>query len=181
MINLRTKKFGGKILALDTASKKTGYAIYKNGKIFKSGTWRLKKDKEFSTLFDNLKITVEKYGITLIVAEGIYQDKNKKDAYEKLCMCKGVINVITEHYDIPLTTNFNPIRIKQHIWNYNPYSETHKKLTRTEHKERMINAVTRLGYNLETDEADDEADAIGLLITYVDSYRYEINHPAKSH
>ena len=179
MINIRLKKYEGTILALDTASKKTGYAIYKNGKIFKSGTWKLKKGKELLALFDNLETIIRKHEITQIVAEDIYQDKSKKDAYERLCMCKGVLYVIAERYDIPLLTSFNPIRIKQHIWSYNPYSTVHKNLTRTEHKKRMVNAVTRLGYKLETESADDEADAIGLLTAYLDDYKYEIIHPAK--
>ena len=179
MTDFRTKEFNGTILALDTASKKTGYAVYKKGRIIKSGTWKLKPEKKYSMLLDKLEQTIKRYGITLIVAEDIYQSKDKRNAYEILCKCQCIVEIMSERYNIPLSTGFNPIRVKQHIWRYNPYNEIHKKLTRTEHKERMIKAITNLGYKLETENADDEADAIGLLITYVGSYKYEMMHPAK--
>lgn len=35
------KLYTDNILALDTASRKTGYAIYKGGKLIESGVWKL--------------------------------------------------------------------------------------------------------------------------------------------
>lgn len=46
-------------------------------------------------------------------------------------------------------------------------------------KQRMINRVTALGYNLETPTADDEADAIGIMLYYLDSHDLPITHPKK--
>ena len=42
---------------------------------------------------------------------------------------------------------------------------------------RMINRVKKLGYELETDKSDDEADAIGIMITYLDDKSLPVTHP----
>ena len=41
----------------------------------------------------------------------------------------------------------------------------------------MIKRIKKLGYSLEKDNADDEADAIGLLITYLNNHNYIVKHP----
>lgn len=41
----------------------------------------------------------------------------------------------------------------------------------------MIEAVTKLGYQLEKPMADDEADAIGILLTYLYSKGLPVTHP----
>jgi Holliday junction resolvasome RuvABC endonuclease subunit len=171
----KKEKMSENLLALDAASKKTGYAIYENDRVIKSGTWKLKEDTQFRTLRDNLIRTIENYKITYMVTEGIYRDEKKTNAFEVLNMCKGVITEVAQRYDISLYDNLNPLRVKTHMWDYN--YPRHKALTHQEHKQRMINAVKRLGYTLEKENADDEADAIGLLITYAEMFRIPIIHP----
>jgi hypothetical protein len=64
--------------------------------------------------------------------------------------------------------------VKQHIW-----GRSHNS-TREQEKRAMIMAITKdYGYTLENLNADDEADAIGLLITYLDNMDYKIEHPNK--
>jgi Holliday junction resolvasome RuvABC endonuclease subunit len=164
------------ILALDVASRKTGYAIYKNGKIIKSGTWKLgvkwRKD-----LFEKIDYAIEDHNVTEIIAEDIYKsdDNRYQSAYRVLSQCSGIVECVAEFWSLPKLSYIRPIGVKQHMWNMR-YGQ---KITREEQKERMIRAVIKLGYELENDKADDEADAIGLLITYLETYKYPIRHPDK--
>jgi Holliday junction resolvasome RuvABC endonuclease subunit len=154
------------VLALDTASRYTGYAIWRNGSIEKSGTWKLNRNECMFDLYDRITKTIEEYGITLIVAEDIFQDKDvrKYRAFGVLSECRGVVKCAAQEYR--LTVEFiSPIKVKQHIWGM----WRGRNLTRDEQKDRMIRVITRRGYKLESDNADDEADAIGLLLTYMDA------------
>ncbi len=160
------------ILSLDLASRKTGFAIYDNDKIIKSGTWGLKCKERYADLYRNLVATIEKYKINKIVAEDIYKDDSKKDAYERLAECRGVAECVSQLCKLEISF-ITPISIKQHIYGLR-YKE---RLTRKEQKQRMINKITRLGYKLQHSKADDEADAIGLLITYLDNHKIPIKHP----
>lgn len=166
------------ILSLDTASRKTGYAIYNNGAIIAHGTWKLKQSTKFSDLYKFITSTIKKYNITHIIAEDVYQDSDirKKVAYQVLCECRGIVELIGEQNAIPVKF-IDAIRVKSHIWRYNSYNSYHKTLSRDEHKQRMIDCIqNRYGYQLESPKADDEADAIGLLITYLESY---LNTPVR--
>ena len=55
-------------------------------------------------------------------------------------------------------------------------------MSRTEQKARMVRAVQRLGYKLETDHngnpSNDHADAIGILITYLNGKHIPVTHPS---
>jgi Holliday junction resolvasome RuvABC endonuclease subunit len=157
-------KYKETILALDTASRYTGYAVYRNGSVEKSGTWKLSRQSNFLDLSDLIEETIETYGITLIVAEDIFQDKDvrKIGAFGVLSECRGIVKRAAQKYK--LTVEFiTPIKVKQRIWGM----RHGQNLTSKKQKEMMIRAVTGLGYKLESDNADDEADAIGLLLTYM--------------
>ncbi|MDR0750487.1 MAG: hypothetical protein LBF62_13090 [Tannerellaceae bacterium] len=177
-LKMNQKNYNGTILALDVASKKTGYAIYEEGEIFKHGTWKLSKDEYCGSLASNVEKFIKEYGITLIVVEDIFRDKDvrKDKSFQILSECRGAVQAIADWHNIPVTA-IEPVRVKRKIWGYNPSREYYRNLTRPEHKQRMILAVQILGYGLENDRADDEADAIGLMITYLDIYRYLITHP----
>ena len=164
-------KYNGAILALDTASAKTGYAIYSNDKIIKSGTWSLKPKIRFADLYNKISNAITKYNITQMVVEDIFKDDSKKNAYEVLAECRGVVECIAQLNELPVFF-IRPMVIKRHICNirYNPAKEY-------DYKQIMIDRITKLGYKLENQKANDEADAIGLLITYIDTHKYSLVHP----
>ncbi|MDR0976512.1 MAG: hypothetical protein LBL78_01970 [Prevotellaceae bacterium] len=164
------------ILALDTASAKTGYAVYKDGYIIDSGTWTLKRSIRFADLARQINLTIKEYGVTQIVAENVFKDKDaqKSSAFKILLKCQGVVECVAQSHKLEETVFIQAVAVKQYMWHYNTYSN----LTRDQQKARMIKCVQHLGYELEHDKADDEADAIGLLITYIDTKGYTIHHPA---
>lgn len=165
-------EYNGTILSLDTASRKTGYAIYENGKIVKSGTWILKPNVRFADLYNHIVEAINKHNVTKIIAEDIFKDDSKPNAYEVLAECRGVVECVSQLYKLPISF-IRPIAIKQHMYGIQYKSEKSKNAN----KELMIKRIKKLGYSLEKENADDEADAIGLLITYLDNHNYIIKHP----
>lgn len=177
------------ILALDTASYATGYAIYKDGTITESGTIKLKgrgeSDQEktqgrLTQLFLKVNALIEKHNINQLVAEDIFKDSDprKQSAWEVLGACRGIIIACDALHQLPPIKFINPCIVKREIWGYT-YSR--KNLTREEQKERMCRAVERLGYQLKTDrngnKDNDQADAIGILITYLKTHNIPVRHP----
>lgn len=161
------------ILALDIASHKTGYAIYKNGKIAQHGTWQLSEDVELVT---KVNAIVVKNKVTDIVAEDIFHSKEIKleTAYRVLCECRGIVKAVAKMNNIQISF-INPLMVKKRIWNYGYHNST---LSRQEQKQRMINRITKsYGYSLENSKADDEADAIGILIVFLEKYDLPVVHP----
>lgn len=170
-----TTEYKGTLLALDTASRKTGYAIFRNGEVIKSGTWKLKEKSRFADLLQNIEKTVSKYHITQIVAEDIFKSKEpqKTRAYQVLCECRGIVECVAQNYELPCTF-ISPIEVKKHIWGMR-YKAA---FTREQQKRAMIKAITeRYGYTLASSDADDEADAIGILVTFLDNKSCRITHP----
>lgn len=164
-----TKRYKDSIIALDTATK-TGYAIYSNGKIIKSGTWKFSEKEREKELFLRLKRTVERYGVTMITAEDVF--KGEKTAYNVLCELRGVVRAVAQIYKLPEIVYIPPVRAQIFMWGRRcgiDYKGTEKR--------KMIEAVTRLGYQLEKPTADDEADAIGILLTYLYSKGLPVIHP----
>lgn len=167
-----------RILALDTASHKTGYAIYIDGKITESDTWTLKSTNHLSDLHKRISGAITKHRITMILAEDIFKsdDPRKISAYKALSECRGVVMLVAQDKDIPFKT-LTPLEAKQIMWGYKRGQE----IPREEQKARMIRRIEKLGYILNEDrngkKDDDQADAIGLLISYLRKYRLPIEHP----
>lgn len=180
------------ILALDTASYTTGYAVYTNGSITAHGFIKLRgkgaTDTErtqarTSQLYVKARDLISKYKITQIVAEDIFRDSDpkKKSAVELLAMCRGVVIAANTEKELPPVQYINPLRVKNYMWGYTSSRKDHREMLQEEHKARMIRAVERLGYILSTDrngnKSDDEADAIGILLTYLHAHKLPITHP----
>lgn len=169
------------ILGLDLASVNAGWAIYKDGAITSHGVWKINQRARFMDLENKISAAITKYKVTHIVAEDIYKsdDKRLQSAYVVLSECHGVLQLVGERGGIPITL-IPPHIAKRLMWGYSP--SRHKKLTRQQHKAAMIKAVMALGYELSTDRrgdySDDEADAIGILITHINSRRLPITHPS---
>lgn len=159
------------ILALDSATK-TGWAIYKNGKIIKHGTKRLKPSTRELDYGEWLTKIIETNKITTIVAEDIYREHHRTQdkAFQTLSQLQGVLKYICGINEVDLIF-LNPLMIKNHM------IPSIRKHEREQDKIRMINRVKKLGYELETDSSDDEADAIGILITYLDNKHLPVIHP----
>ena len=161
------------VLSIDGATK-TGWAIYRNGKITAHGTKRLRPAKRCYDYAVWLAGMLEKYNVTHIVAEDVYRDHNhqRDKAFYVLAKLHGVLETISCEHQTNLVF-LDPMRVKGYI------IPSMKKHERKEDKQKMINRVKYLGYTLETDSADDEADAIGILITYLDACKMPIVHPNK--
>jgi Holliday junction resolvasome RuvABC endonuclease subunit len=165
------KNYVGAILSLDAATH-TGYAIYKDGTIIKSGTWRFKDKTRTGELMEKMEAIISEYGITQIVAEDIYLNPQKPNAFKALSPLQGVITGEAYMYNIE-PCFIEPNKAKYCLWNKFRYGTYDPK----EEKAQMIKAVNGLGYTLERPEADDEADAIGILLTYLYEQRIMVTHP----
>lgn len=162
------------VLSLDCATK-TGYAIWRNGAIVKSGTehFHHSEHKRIIGYKEWLYNTLTEWGVTDVVAEDIYRthDKQKDSAFMVLCELRAITILTSE--ELGITPAFvNPLAVKKYMIN----GTTRNRAT---DKQRMINRVTTLGYNLETPTADDEADAIGIMLCYLDVHDLPITHPKK--
>lgn len=180
------------ILALDTSSSKTGYAIYKNGKITEHGSIRLiskgvtdteRTQNRLGQLYAKVCNLISKHKVTQLVAEDIFKDSDprKRSAVEILGQCRGIIVASNTQNQLPPIIFINPLKVKHDIWGYSSSIRQHRTLSRSEHKERMIRAVERLGYQLKTDcngnKDNDQADAIGILTTYLNAHNLPVTHP----
>lgn len=170
------------ILALDTASRKTGFAVYKDGKITNHGAWKIDSRKPYSDLADKIATAIIKHEVTAIVAEDIYKSKDARlqSAFDVLSRCHGVLHLISERAQIPLAL-VDPRKAKREMWGYTTARADYRTMTRAEHKARMCRAVERFGYQLKTDrngnKDNDEADAIAILITYLTVNKLPVSHP----
>lgn len=182
------------IMALDTSSTATGYAIYKGGTITESGTIKLMArcdskaeaaQERLRQLTKGLRGLIERHGITRIVAEDIFHSTQwqLQSAYNVLTQCQGVIIALAVMYGLPPITLINPLRVKNIMWHYDGSNAYYRNLTREQHKDYMVRAVEALGYKVKRNRGgkpdNDQADAIGILITYVTRFvSLPLTHPA---
>lgn len=162
------------ILSIDGATK-TGYAIWRNGAIVKSGTKQLsrKNGKRLNEYRKWLLNTIAEWQVTNIIAEDIYREHNHlmDKTYKALSQIQGITEMVSEETHTE-SEFINSLPVKRYMIN----GTTRNRAT---DKQRMINRVTALGYNLETPTADDEADAIGIMLFYLDNHDLPITHPQK--
>ncbi|OJU44305.1 MAG: hypothetical protein BGN96_01660 [Bacteroidales bacterium 45-6] len=152
------------ILSLDQAAK-TGYAIYHNGRIIASGTWKLPAKHKHLWYTRKLQETVKKYDITAIVAESGFFDCNRPRAATSLWELNGILQLVNGQNNMKPITYVEPDQLKK--------STTGNRWAK---KAEMIEAVKFLGYNPDT---DDEADAIAIMQWYTKLMGIPIRHPNK--
>lgn len=160
------------VLAIDGATK-CGYAIWRNGVIVESGTKQFNRKKRLTDYYHWLIEVIGEWEVTEIVAENIYREHNHLLDKTLIALAKmqGVVEMVSEECGI--TSKFiNPLAVKYYMINGTTCN-------RAEDKQRMINRVTHLGYTLESEKADDEADAIGIMLTYLDDKNLPITHPKR--
>ena len=169
------------ILAIDGAAS-TGYAIYHNGKITKHGTrvFRASAHESKSHKYGAwLQSVIAKYHITAIVAEDTFRKHGKEyeqpkydNTFKGLNKLQGVLEYISGENGItPVLTA--PIEWKQVILPTN-----WGKRTRQLDKFKMLALAQKLGYQLEKPTADDEADAIGIMLHYLKRNNLPVVHPS---
>lgn len=143
------------ILAIDQATK-CGWALYRDGKIISSGVWNFTSKtigRKLSKFYSQLKKIVESESVSEIVAEDIYLDTSRPKAFQRLGEMRGMLLLIGELYNIPI--------------NFIEPSEHKRYLCRSSYasKEDTQQAIERLGYGHIA--SNDEADAIAILLTYI--------------
>lgn len=140
----------GNTLALDCATL-MGWAVALEGALTDYGETRLQRGEV--DLWDFLTNITEKYGITRIIAESIFLDKNVR-TFERLANYHGVIHLFSQFYGIELITK-----------GYQP-TEWKRTLTRDAYatKDKVKNYVNRLlGTHI---QSDNTTDAIGILLAW---------------
>ena len=159
------------ILSIDGATK-TGWAVYKNGEIMKHGTKKFNPDKRAFQYGKWLGRMIGEYGITHIAAEDIFREHNRTQdkAFLALAKMQGVLEYVANESGAGLAL-LNPLQVKGYM------IPSFNRLDRGNDKVRMVARVKGLGYQLKTDKADDEADAIGIMITYLANNRIPVTHP----
>lgn len=151
------------ILATDTA-RKCGFALYRNGKVDKRGMVEFSRmhDKKYSQTREWITEAIDRYKITVVVAEEIYP--GDKSVQKELRRHRAVIEQVCKQRGV----TFSIMSIREH--------KAH--LTGNEHCNKVDTqrALRRLGYSVF--KSDDESDALSILITYCDKNGISITHKA---
>lgn len=161
-----------KILALDLAHS-CGYAIYENGQIIEHGVWNLRQhnrgeeEQPQIRLVKLLEYTIRNYNIEHIVLEDVYLPVNDgKSPYKSyspfisLTKLHGLVEYVCATYNVSYS-RINAMQAKRFMFRAN------NRMNRDTLKSLMIREVERLGYELQKQHTDDEADAIGILCTFL--------------
>ena len=154
-----------RVLSLDTAAT-TGFAIYDRNRIKSSGVWKFSKSdkaKKISQFYDTLCQTIEEDHISTIVAEDVYFDPSRPKALEALGEMRGIIYLVCSQYNIKLADFIQPVDHK-YLLTGNQYAN----------KSQTIEAVNSLGYQVQD---DNEADAISIMLAYLQLNKRLILHP----
>lgn len=129
---------------------------------------------------------ITKHHITQVVAEDIFKDSDpsKHSAVEVLGMCRGAIIAANTQNNLPPIRFIQPVRVKAEMWGYTSSKRSHREMDRSTQKEIMCRVVEKLGYQLNTDrnnnKDNDEADAIGILVTFLKWNNHPVTHPNKA-
>lgn len=152
------------ILSLDQA-KKTGYSIYRKGRIIKGGVWDLNKIKgrinQLQFYYDMLLKIIKRERITRIVAEDMYNDNHKK-SFICLGEIRGIMLLAASKNNIPVTF-ISPLDHKYYLTG-NMYAN----------KSETMSVLDKMGYKYKD---DNQADAISILLCYLNDNNIQVTHP----
>ncbi len=165
--------YSGTILALDTASRATGYAIYQGGVIIKSGVWKLKPQRNLVELYKYITEAISRNNVSQVIAEDIYKNPDKRNAYERLSECRGIVTLCNQTAQLPEIAFIESSRVCNELWGYNPYKTYYRQMSRAEKKEHTIKYLINRGYLSDSETSDDRADAIALLLAWLQIHRYQ--------
>jgi Holliday junction resolvasome RuvABC endonuclease subunit len=165
------------ILFLDQA-RNTGYCIYDDNKqqITEVGNWKLKVDCEEMSLYNHIAKIISTGDVERIIAEDIYNDPDKKGAYQKLSGYRAIILMASQAHSLPAPYFMDNIRAKQVLFGIAGYNAREKALAikGKEGKERVMYKVKSYGY---TPATFDEADSLMIAIAYLRFYKFPLTYP----
>ena len=154
------------ILAIDQATT-SGYCIYKNGRIYKSGIWKFNKanhEKRVSEFYNTLVNIIQKEHVTQIVAENVpFENSKNNNSIISLGEMRGVIELVNAQFGFSAVEFIDPT--------------THKFLTTGStfaNKIQTMQAIQEKGYN---PKDDNESDSISILLCYCYYQNIRVNHP----
>lgn len=140
----------GNTLSLDCATL-MGWSVAKEGVLTEYGEIRLKRGEV--DLWEFLTNISQKHGITRIVAESIFLDKNVK-TFQRLANYHGVINLFSQLNDIELITDgYQPTQWKRVLTGDGYASKDKVK----KYVNNLLNSQI---------ESDNITDAIGILLAW---------------
>ena len=93
-----------KILALDQASRTTGWSFFQNGDLIDYGHWDMAQDDialRIHKLCQEIESKIEQYEPTLIVLENIQLQHGDVATFQKLAQVQGGIMSLVAKYKIP--------------------------------------------------------------------------------
>lgn len=158
--NTRKKKDDYRILALDQATRITGYSVYNNRNLIDYGSFEAigKTDTERSLQVKQWMISlIDQYQIDFVGIEGIqYQTAAGVTTFEVLARLQGVLMVACLEEKIPFKV------VPTNTWRVHCGV---KGKTRTDRK-RSMQLLVKDWYNISP--TDDECDAIGIGKYFVD-------------
>lgn len=147
--------FNIKILALDQASRKSGFSVGINGKLIDSGVICAtgEGDERICDMANKIKDKIINVKPDKVIIENIQMQSGNVSTYQMLARLQGMIIWIVKELDVPLEI-IPPVTWKASIGIC--------KGKRKEQKEACIKYVEKQ-YNIELNESDDIADSIGIL------------------
>lgn len=145
-------------LALDQASRVTGWAIYDNKNLVTSGHFSIAANKTMQqrllSFIDHLNELIDKYNVEKIYYEGI-QYQNNIETYKKLAYIQAMIIYNTTVHNLPI------LELTPSHWRSLIKDKHGVKFgrSRTEQKQKAQEFVKE---HFNIDATEDEADAICL-------------------
>ena len=156
------------ILAIDQAVK-SGYCLYKNGRIYKSGIWKFNKanhGKRLLEFYNTLVAIINKEHVTQIVAENVpFEDSKNKNAIISLSEMRAIIELVNAQFGGVPIEYIDPTK--------------HKFLTTGStyaNKVQTMQAIQEKGYD---PQDDNESDSISIKLCYCYYNNLKVNHPSK--
>ena len=139
------------LMSLDPSTSSCGFAIFKDGNLFKSGQIQPRKNlsvaKRICFVADRLDRLIDEYGVAQIISEDIYYG-GLVDVYEALAMLKGTIYYIC---------NFKKVKIDYvlpSVW------KSHMKIARRNSAEGKMLAIELCKKKTGKKYPEDESEAI---------------------
>ena len=155
------------ILALDQATITSGYSIYRNGKIKKSGLIKCnakQHSERYLQFYNQLNEIIGHYNVTDIVAEDIYP--GEKIGYLRLGEIRGVLLLVAACKKIPV--------------NFLYPSEHKENLTgnRYANKLETMEYLKEMGYKFADDNV---ADSISIMLCFLNNQNLPVTYPTTRH
>ena len=154
------------ILALDQSTNVTGWALFKDGKLFKHGYFDLNSmpksgdenqtEKRFA-FKDKIAILISQYGVKLVITEGVYYHRNP-ESYKNLSKFQGRVQDFCKDNDITCFSWANAGQWRKVL--------EIKGIKKSDYKQATKDYVTSK-FGLSDDLKEDEYDAIAIGDAYV--------------